>query len=143
VVIDRAFDTSAASVNSALQQARAVIRQRTPERSQQQELADLGVEVRALAARYAAAWEASDVESVVAMLAEDVRLAMPPILTWYDGLPAVRAALATGPLTHSLCGTVASSRSRHFPLRSPVLRAGAGDLLLTAMSSRRSPGLYR
>jgi len=94
------LDTSVASVNSALQRARTVIRRRTPSRSQQQELADLGPEVRALAGRYAAAWEASDVEGVVAMLAEDVRLAMPPILTWYDGLPAVRAALAAGPLTH-------------------------------------------
>jgi RNA polymerase sigma-70 factor (ECF subfamily) len=94
------LDTSVASINSALQRARAVIRQRMPSRSQQQELADLGAEVRALAARYAAAWEASDVEGVVAMLAEDVRLAMPPMLTWYDGLPAVRAVLAVGPLTH-------------------------------------------
>lgn len=94
------LDTSVAAVNSALQRARAVLRRRLPARSQQRELAELGGEVHALAARYAAAWEASDVDGVVAMLAADVRLEMPPIVTWYDGLPAVRAALAAGPLTH-------------------------------------------
>lgn len=76
------------------------MRERVPARSQQQELADLGDEVCDLAARYAAAWEASDVEGVVALLAQDVRLAMPPLLAWYDRLPAVRAALAAEPLTH-------------------------------------------
>jgi len=89
--------TTVAAVNSALQRARAVVAERTPARSQQQELADLGAEVRTIAARFAAAWEASDVDGIVAMLAEDVRLAMPE---WYEGLAAVRAVLAAGPLTH-------------------------------------------
>jgi RNA polymerase sigma-70 factor, ECF subfamily len=93
------LDTSVASVNSALQRARAVVRRRTPVRSQQQELAELGAELRTLAARYTAAWEASDVDGIVAMLAEDVRLAMPPMLAWYEGPAAVRDALAAGPLT--------------------------------------------
>jgi hypothetical protein len=91
------LDTTVPAVNSALQRARAAVAERTPARSQQQELAALGPEVRAVAARYAAAWEASDVDGVVAMLAEDARLAMPE---WYEGLAAVRAVLAAGPLTH-------------------------------------------
>jgi RNA polymerase sigma-70 factor (ECF subfamily) len=106
------LDTTVASVNSALQRARAVMREQTPSRSQQQELADLGAGVRAIAARYAAAWESSDVAGIVAMLAEDVRLAMPPMLEWaadlkwaadarvVRGPAAVRAALAAGPITH-------------------------------------------
>jgi RNA polymerase sigma-70 factor (TIGR02960 family) len=94
------LETTVASVNSALQRARAVVRERTPSRSQQQELAGLGGEVRWIAARYAAAWESSDVEGIVAMLAEDVRLAMPPLPAWYEGPDAVRAVLAAGPLTH-------------------------------------------
>src|SRR5262249_7038995 len=53
-----------------------------------------------IAARYAEAWESSDVERLVAMLAEDVRLAMPPQAEWYLGRDAVRAALARGPFTH-------------------------------------------
>lgn len=94
------LETTVASVNSALQRARAVVRERTPSRSQQQELAGLGAEVRLIAARYADAWESSDVEGIVAMLAQDVRLAMPPMLEWYEGPDAVRAALACGPITH-------------------------------------------
>jgi RNA polymerase sigma-70 factor (ECF subfamily) len=34
------------------------------------------------------------------MLAEDVRLAMPPMLERYAGRPAVRDGLASGPITH-------------------------------------------
>jgi RNA polymerase sigma-70 factor, ECF subfamily len=94
------LETTVASVNSALQRARAVVRERTPSRSQQQELTDLGTELRSMAARYADAWESSDVESLVAMLAADVRLAMPPSLEWYEGSAALRAVLASGPLTH-------------------------------------------
>jgi SnoaL-like domain len=40
------------------------------------------------------------VEGIVAMLAADVRLAMPPMLGWYEGSDAVRAVLASGPITH-------------------------------------------
>jgi RNA polymerase sigma-70 factor (ECF subfamily) len=95
------LDTTVAAVNSALQRARGVMRERMPPRSQQQELADLGdEEVRAIAARYASAWEASDVEGIVSMLAEDVRLAMPPTPEWYEGPEAVRAVLSAGPITH-------------------------------------------
>lgn len=68
-----------------------------PARSQQHELASAGTDVRAIATRYAAAWEASDVEGLVAMLTDDVRLTMPE---WHEGIVAVRAVLAAGPLTH-------------------------------------------
>jgi RNA polymerase sigma-70 factor (ECF subfamily) len=94
------LETTVASVNSALQRARALVRERTPSRSQQQELADLGAEVRWVAARFAAAWESSDVEGIVALLAEDVRLAMPPLPECYEGPDTVRAVLASGPVTH-------------------------------------------
>jgi RNA polymerase sigma-70 factor (ECF subfamily) len=94
------LETTVASVNSALQRARAVVRERTPSHSQQQELAGLGAEVRGIAARYADAWESSDVDGIVAMLAEDVRLEMPPMPEWYQGPDAVRDVLAFGPLTH-------------------------------------------
>ena len=94
------LETTVPAVNSALQRARAVVERRTPPRSQQEELTRLGAEVRTIAERYATAWEAADVDGIVAMFADDVRLAMPPMLEWYQGPAAVKAALLAGPITH-------------------------------------------
>jgi RNA polymerase sigma-70 factor (TIGR02960 family) len=94
------LDTSVPAVNSALQRAREVVARRAPARSQQVELAELGGEVRAIAERYVRAWESADVDGIVAMLADDVRLAMPPMPQCYEGPTAVATALASGPITH-------------------------------------------
>jgi RNA polymerase sigma-70 factor (TIGR02960 family) len=92
-----ALEVTTATVTSALQRARQRA-SRTHTRSQQAELAALGDDgVRALAARYAAAWEGGDVDAIVSMLAEDARYSMPPIPQWYEGREAIRAFLA-GPL---------------------------------------------
>jgi RNA polymerase sigma-70 factor, ECF subfamily len=40
------------------------------------------------------AWERHDVSRLVALLREDVRMAMPPHPTWYEGREAVAAFLA-------------------------------------------------
>jgi RNA polymerase sigma-70 factor (TIGR02960 family) len=94
------LDTTVASVNSALQRARKVIDGRRPECSQQATLAALDdATVRRIAKRYAAAWEAGDVEAVVAMLTDDARYAMPPITEWFAGRDDIRAFLVDGPLT--------------------------------------------
>ncbi|MGI5245034.1 RNA polymerase subunit sigma-70 [Dactylosporangium sp. CA-139066] len=94
------LDTSVAAVNSALQRARDVVARRGPARSQRAELAELGGGVRVLAERYARAWESGDVDAIVAMLADDVRLAMPPMAECYVGPAAVAAALGSGPIHH-------------------------------------------
>ena len=78
------LDTTVASVNSALQRARASLEARTPERSQQQTLEAIGDdELRAIVDRYVEAWERTDVETVVSMLAEDATFAMPPAASWF------------------------------------------------------------
>jgi RNA polymerase sigma-70 factor (TIGR02960 family) len=80
------LDTSVASVNSALQRARASMEGRTHGRSQQAELAALGEEgVRRLLDEFVSAWEAADVDRMAALLAEDVRFTMPPLPAWFDG----------------------------------------------------------
>jgi RNA polymerase sigma-70 factor (ECF subfamily) len=95
-----ALDTTTASVNSALQRARATIDERLPEHSQQETLRSLDDEqLREIVERYMAAMQAGDVEAVVGMLAEDAVWSMPPLASWYRGHDAIAAFLAVGPLS--------------------------------------------
>src|SRR3954462_2483150 len=95
-----ALDTTTASVNSAMQRARATVEDKLPERSQQQTLRTLGDEkVRELVERYVEAWDRGDVQAVVAMLAEDAAFSMPPTATWFRGRSAIAEFLPRGPLS--------------------------------------------
>ncbi|MEV4758903.1 sigma-70 family RNA polymerase sigma factor [Micromonospora sp. NPDC049559] len=86
--------TTVAAVNSALRRARKVVVEQRPEPSQQQALKALGdAAQRELARRYVTAWEAGDVDAIVAMLAEDARYSMPPLATWYAGRAEIRGFL--------------------------------------------------
>jgi RNA polymerase sigma-70 factor (ECF subfamily) len=94
------LETTVASVNSALQRARATIDDRLPERSQQATLRSLGDDgLRELVDSYVDAWERADVEAVVALLTEDATFGMPPLRTWFGGRDAVAAFLAGWPLS--------------------------------------------
>ncbi len=95
------LDTTVAAVNSALQRARKVIGRLRPEASQQQTLQTLGdTEQRKVAQRYVTAWEAGDVDAIVAMLTKDARYSMPPLTRWYAGPVAVRGFLVEVVLRH-------------------------------------------
>jgi RNA polymerase sigma-70 factor, ECF subfamily len=88
------LDTSVASVNSALQRARATIEKKLPEQSQQETLKSVGDErLREIVERYADAWERNDVDTVVSMLAEDAAFTMPPMARWFQGLDGIRGFL--------------------------------------------------
>lgn len=92
--VAKTLDTSPASVDSALQRAHKSVEQRLPAQSQQATLRALGDErLSELVGGYVDAWERGDVEAVVAMLARDARIAMPPIPTWYRGRDAVATFL--------------------------------------------------
>jgi RNA polymerase sigma-70 factor, ECF subfamily len=78
------LDTSVASVNSALQRARAAVSERVPERTQQSTLRGVGDRgLRAIVDRYVSAWERCDVSAFTGLLVEDATFAMPPLATWY------------------------------------------------------------
>jgi RNA polymerase sigma-70 factor, ECF subfamily len=73
-------------VNSALQRARRAVRERLPERSQQETLRTLGDErVRALIEAYLDAWRRADIDALRALLAEDAVFSMPPWPIWWQG----------------------------------------------------------
>jgi RNA polymerase sigma-70 factor, ECF subfamily len=94
-----ALETTPVSVDSALQRAHKTVDQRLPEQSQQVTLRSLGDDtLRQVVQRYISAWERNDVDAVVAMLAEDAKLAMPPLPAWYRGREQVAIFLSGGPL---------------------------------------------
>jgi RNA polymerase sigma-70 factor (ECF subfamily) len=88
------LDSTVPAVNSARQRARKILADLLPEGSQQQTLDTLGEPAqREVVRRYAAAWEAGDVEAIVAMLTEDAKYSMPPMSAWYAGHDAIRGFL--------------------------------------------------
>ncbi|MEU8380596.1 sigma-70 family RNA polymerase sigma factor [Streptosporangium sp. NPDC048865] len=88
------LESTVAAVNSALQRARKVMAALLPETTQRRTLDVLGeAKRRELARKYATAWEAADVDAIVAMLTEDARYSMPPLATWYAGHIDVRGFL--------------------------------------------------
>jgi RNA polymerase sigma-70 factor, ECF subfamily len=94
------LETTTASVNSALQRARAAVDERLPEQSQQATLRALGDDgVREVVEGYLDAWDRGDIDAVVAMLTEDATFAMPPARSWYRGHEALTAFLGVGPLS--------------------------------------------
>jgi len=91
------LETSVAAVNSALQRARSVLSSLQP--TQQETLQALGESAqRDLVRRYMAAWESGDVDAIVAMLADDAKYSMPPLLQWFSGRTGIRRFLVDGPL---------------------------------------------
>ena len=80
------LDTTVASVNSALQRARAALEHRVRGESQQAILRELGEQrQRELVSSFIAAWERADVPALLDMLVEDARFTMPPLPAWFQG----------------------------------------------------------
>jgi RNA polymerase sigma-70 factor (ECF subfamily) len=95
-----ALETTSVAVDSALQRAHKTVDERLPKQSQQATLHALGDAVlRDVVDRYVAAWERNDVDAVVAMLAQDARMTMPPLPSWYSGREAVAAFLRGWPFS--------------------------------------------
>ena len=83
------LDSTVASVNSALQRARATLEHSGVTDTDPAE--PLDDEQNALLARYIDAFERYDLDSLVALLAEDVRQSMPPYDLWLIGGEQIRA----------------------------------------------------
>ncbi|MDQ3656713.1 MAG: RNA polymerase subunit sigma-70 [Chloroflexota bacterium] len=80
------LDTTVASVNSALQRARAALEQRVHVESQQAILRRIGEDrQRELVSSFIAAWERADVPAILNLLVEDARFTMPPLPAWFQG----------------------------------------------------------
>jgi RNA polymerase sigma-70 factor (TIGR02960 family) len=90
--------SSVASVNSALQRARATLeRERIAGRVTRSHSRTVSGNEQALVRRLVDAWQAADVPSIVALLTRDALLTMPPQPDRYMGREAIGAFLATVP----------------------------------------------
>ena len=84
------LDTTVASVNSALQRARAGVREHLPEpRAQWRPDQEPSGAQRELLARYVEASERADVGALAALMHEDLRFSMPPQAGAWEGRDAV------------------------------------------------------
>jgi RNA polymerase sigma-70 factor, ECF subfamily len=77
------LDTSVASVNSALQRARATLA--ADNVSAADPTPELSADDRALLARYVAAFEAYDIDALTSLIQEDAQQSMPPFDLWLKG----------------------------------------------------------
>jgi RNA polymerase sigma-70 factor (ECF subfamily) len=89
------LDTSVASVNSALQRARATLDQLDLDAGGPADVSD--AEQRELLAGYVEAFERYDIDSLVKLLRDDAQFSMPPFPLWVQGPDQIHAfMLGTG-----------------------------------------------
>jgi RNA polymerase sigma-70 factor (ECF subfamily) len=137
------LDSSVASVNSAVQRARATLREHLPER--RMEWAPSGEptdEERAVLRRYMDAMERADLSAVARLLAEEVRTMMPPFPMWFVGREAVLGALERSwdPESPAFVGrfrTLPTRANGHPALASYVRRPDESDYHAFALSVLR------
>ena len=92
------LETTEESVTSALKRARATLDQRLPQ-SEAPPAPDSEAE-RALVEELTRAFEVNDVDGIVALLADDVRLSMPPLPLEYRGLEQAARFLSVAGALH-------------------------------------------
>jgi RNA polymerase sigma-70 factor (ECF subfamily) len=151
------LEATVASVNSALQRARATLRERLPgRRADWARSPEQSEEERELLRRYVDAHERADADALAELLLEDARLTMPPHPTWYDGREAILIATRQGfdpSFGHiRTVGTGANGQpaaahylrapgqAEHRPLAIDVLRVDDGGV--AEISSFVFPGLF-
>ena len=90
------LDSSTASINAALQRARATLRRHRPRRDNPSAPQAIGEDEMLLAKRYADATERLDTEALTRLLRDDARFSMPPSPSAYVGNRAIVQACVEG-----------------------------------------------
>jgi RNA polymerase sigma-70 factor (ECF subfamily) len=79
------LESSVASVNSALQRARAALADRSPVTAP-----DLSEQQKEMLNRYVTAFEQYDIDALTALLRRDATISMPPYALWFRGHESIR-----------------------------------------------------
>jgi RNA polymerase sigma-70 factor (ECF subfamily) len=98
------LDVSAAAVNSALQRARATLKDHQLDGGFYHRVSPENPQAAALLTRYVQAWENADSAGLVYLLREDAVLSMPPLPAWYRGRQAIKTFLDTHLFTGEALG---------------------------------------
>jgi RNA polymerase sigma-70 factor (ECF subfamily) len=107
------LEVSVASVNSALQRARAAMKRHLPARRLEWEAgADPSAQERALLKEYVDASERGDAVAVAALLRDDARFAMPPEPALYLGRDAILACWEEGGFGTDMLGELRCRETR-------------------------------
>jgi len=140
------LDVSEASVNSALQRARATMDRSLPGRDRERAPLPRSWKEREVAARFAEAFADGDVDGVVALLTDDAWFTMPPATLEYQGPAAIAAFLRSiaawrGPRRYRLIPTRANGQPAYgFYVEEPSgsVFGGHGMIVLTLEGDRIS-----
>ncbi|WP_028935264.1 sigma-70 family RNA polymerase sigma factor [Pseudonocardia spinosispora] len=124
------LDSTVESVTSALKRARSTLNQRLP--PAEDPPAPDSAEEQALVARFVRAYQAGDVDELVTLLTEDVRLSMPPIPLEYEGLDAV---------AHFFASTIGKGRTYELVPTRANGQPAFGAYLRAATGVRHGAGL--
>jgi RNA polymerase sigma-70 factor (ECF subfamily) len=143
------LDTTLESVTSALKRARASLRRRLPANGEHQHPPQPNSPTeRMLIEGFVRAYEAGDIDALVALLTEDAYVSMPPVPLEYHGRePVARffAALMGGGRRYDLVATRANGQlafGAYLRASGSPIRHGAGLLVLT-LSGDHISGLTR
>jgi RNA polymerase sigma-70 factor (ECF subfamily) len=138
------LDSSEASVNSALQRARATMSDRLPGPDRERAPLPRSARERDIASRFATAFAGNDIDGVVALLTDDAWFTMPPVTLEFQGPEAIAAFLRDiagwrGPRHYRLVPTRANGQPAFGcylrDLHAPVARA-YGLMVLTLRGDR-------
>ncbi|MEN3304957.1 MAG: hypothetical protein V7603_1159 [Micromonosporaceae bacterium] len=119
----QALDLSVASANSALQRARATMREQLPRRRLDWSTAQPSAEEQDLLLRFIDAHERGDAAASIALSAEHIRVTMPPHPWCFDGIAAI------GPLLEKAFGPESPGQWRLVPTAANRMPAAASYLL--------------
>ena len=144
------LESTEASVNSALQRARATMASRLPGPGRERAPLPRSAQERQVATRFATAFAANDIDGVVALLTDDAWFTMPPVTLEYQGRGAIAAFLRDistwqGPRRYRLVPTRANGQPAFGcylqEIDSPVF--GAHGLIVLTLEGERISAVTR
>jgi RNA polymerase sigma-70 factor (ECF subfamily) len=116
------LDMSVAAANSALQRARATLRERLPARPSDWSGSEPSEQERALLEGFIDAHQRADAAAAAALAREDIRVTMPPKPWCFDGLASIQPLLEQG-LTEPGEWRLVPTRANRQPTAASYLRA--------------------